>query len=362
MGNEIINRRTCRDAIRGSMFGGAIGDALGLPVEFLHEKVIFETYGSEGITEYDLIKGHGKALISDDTQMSLFTANGMLLREARGTERGVAGPPRIYIEKMYLEWLKTQELSDCEFDDSFAEDSLSWLMEIPELYNWRAPGGTCLRSLRTLRNGADHPENFYASEWNEKKGCGGVMRIAPVALAYDADSKEVAWEAALVAAITHGHPLGYMPAAVIAYVIHESVYGDAKKTLKELILESADVIKKLFQDNPETQKLIEIIESAVACAENDRTDLENIHHLGEGWVAEETMAISLYCGLKYEKDFSKALITAVNHDGDSDSTGAVTGNILGARIGYDAIPEKWKHNLELRDVIWRSRMIWRVVR
>ena len=85
--------------------------------------------------------------------------------------------------------------------------------------------------------------------------------------------------------------------------------------------------------------------------ENDAGDLENIHALGEGWVAEETMAIAIYCALKYQHDFSKAIIVSVNHKGDSDSTGAVTGNILGALVGYEAIEDKWKKNLELHDVI-----------
>ena len=58
-----------------------------------------------------------------------------------------------------------------------------------------------------------------------------------------------------------------------------------------------------------------------------------------------------YCALKYQNDFSKAMIASVNHDGDSDSTGAITGNILGALIGYAAIPDCWKKDLEIRDVI-----------
>ena len=54
-------------------------------------------------------------------------------------------------------------------------------------------------------------------------------------------------------------------------------------------------------------------------------------------MAEETLAIAIYCSLKYQNDFSKGIIAAVNHSGDSDSTGAVTGNILGALLGFDAI-------------------------
>ena len=86
-------------------------------------------------------------------------------------------------------------------------------------------------------------------------------------------------------------------------------------------------------------------------SESETNDLEAIYQLGEGWVAEETLAIAVYCALKYKDDFEKAIIASVNHDGDSDSTGAVCGNILGAYLGYDAIPQKYKDNLELNDLI-----------
>lgn len=76
-----------------------------------------------------------------------------------------------------------------------------------------------------------------------------------------------------------------------------------------------------------------------------------ISKLGDGWVGEEALAISVYCTLKYKKDFKRALITAVNHNGDSDSTGAITGNILGAYLGIDAIPKEWARKVELKDEI-----------
>lgn len=90
---------------------------------------------------------------------------------------------------------------------------------------------------------------------------------------------------------------------------------------------------------------------AVKLAGKNINDLDAIYELGEGWVAEETLAIAVYCALKYENDFEKAIITSVNHNGDSDSTGAVTGNIIGAYLGMNAIPEKFLTNLELKDVI-----------
>ena len=86
-------------------------------------------------------------------------------------------------------------------------------------------------------------------------------------------------------------------------------------------------------------------------SEKDTEDSDAIRELGEGWVAEETLAIAVYCALKYEHDFEWALIAAVNHDGDSDSTGAVTGNLLGAQLGLTGIPSKYLEHLELKSVI-----------
>jgi len=69
----------------------------------------------------------------------------------------------------------------------------------------------------------------------------------------------------------------------------------------------------------------------------------------------------VYCALKYAGDFDRALIASVNHSGDSDSTGAITGNILGAQVGLTGIPEKYREHLELSglvlevaDDLWRD--------
>ena len=91
-----------------------------------------------------------------------------------------------------------------------------------------------------------------------------------------------------------------------------------------------------------------------------KSDLENIFeyslfdHYGDkggGWTGSSALYISLYSAVTYEHDFDKAIECAVNHSGDSDSTGAITGNIVGAINGYDKIADKWKTDLELHDVI-----------
>ena len=180
------------------------------------------------------------------------------------------------------------------------------------------------------------------------------MRIAPIAVQYQKDIEKLDMESAQLAAITHGHSLGYMPAAVQAHIINRIIYPPegTKTPLKEIVLEARDTAAKLFAGDKHLPELIDIIDRAVMLAEGDlEDDLDNIHQLGQGGVAEETLAIALYCALRYQDNFSAGMIAAVNHSGDSDSTGAVAGNILGAWVGYQAIEEKWKQDLELSDVI-----------
>ena len=340
------------DTIRGCLFGGAAGDALGYPVEFLSERQIFDKYGPAGITYYEKDPKTGKALISDDTQMTLFTANGLLVRDTQVALCHVLAWPRKYVAMAYQDWLKTQESSIEEVNrhERLTEKGgYSWLLDVPELYARRAPGNTCLSALEY---GTDF-DDFIESKRNDSKGCGGIMRVAPYALNdIQQDIGMLDEEGAQLAAITHSHPLGYMPAAVLVHIINRIRFplGSAK-TLKEVVLEARDTVAELFRDDPYIDELTDIINKAVQLSENDSDDITNIHRIGEGWVAEETLGIALYCALKYQNDFSAGIIAAVNHNGDSDSTGAVTGNILGALLGFDAIADQWKKDLELSDVI-----------
>ena len=337
----------CLDKIKGSLFGGAVGDALGYAVEFDREEEIFSNYGSEGIQEYELDPHTGKALISDDTQMSLFTANGILLAETRRNTRGIGGPPSMYMHYFYEEWLETQQQTFEDYrpvDKEKHTHNKAWLMEVPEMFANRAPGLTCLGAIRSGFGSIEEP-------LNHSKGCGGIMRVAPLGMRYQMKNmKKLDKEGAKLAALTHGHSLGYMPAAMLVHIVSRLVH-DENSSLPASIEDAKAVVQELFAGDKHLQELIDIVDLAVDLAGNNCDDLINIHLLGEGWVAEETLAIALYCSLRYIDDFSKAITVSVNHNGDSDSTGAVTGNIMGALLGYDAIDEKWKQDLELSDVI-----------
>lgn len=333
-----------KDQYRGCLVGGAAGDALGYAVEFMSEKNITSKYGVEGISEYEFV--NGKALISDDTQMTLFTANGLLQGTTRGKMRGIMGEYTGYIWIMYQCWYRTQtEKYPIEIDKH--KYQYSWLLNIPELFEQRAPGNTCLSAIENGVAGTmRHPIN-------NSKGCGGVMRVAPIGI-YFADKRiaydEVDMISAATAALTHGHELGYIPAATLAHMLRR-IIEDPNCCLKEAVKEAIDNTTKLFKDAKEIGYFSNLMNKAIELVYSDLSDIDAIHQLGEGWVAEETLAIAVFCALRYENDFDKAIRSAVNHNGDSDSTGAVTGNILGAYIGYEAIPQKYKNNLELLDVV-----------
>lgn len=101
------NKNQTRDRIRGCLAGGAAGDALGYPVEFMSRKNILAHYGKMGIQVFETDE-KGKALVSDDTQMTLFTANGILMGLTRTYMRGIGNSPEKYVDGAYLDWYYTQ--------------------------------------------------------------------------------------------------------------------------------------------------------------------------------------------------------------------------------------------------------------
>ena len=346
------------DQIRGCLFGGAAGNALGYSVVFMSEEEILRQFGENGITEYQIARDGGKAMISDDTQMTLFTANGLLVADTKAKIGGIQVWPRSYVAMAYQDWLRTQEMSYDEYCKAMEEPEgpsshcVSWLSDIPELYSRRLPGNTCLSALKIRKKSDYFADDYTKDTVNNSKGCGGVMRIAPVGLMYHKmNTLRLDGEAAQIAAITHGNSLGYMPAALLTHVINRIVFPKEKLTLKEIVTEAVGKIMELFEGDEHLNELADIIDLAISLSENGESDRDNIRRIGEGWVAEETLAIAIYCALRHQNNFSEGIIAAVNHSGDSDSTGAITGNILGALIGYEAMEEKWKKNLELSDVI-----------
>lgn len=330
------------DKFRGCLIGGAAGDALGYAVEFYSENKIFHTFGPEGITQYRL--DNGRARFSDDTQMTLFTANGLLFADTRLSQRGIKGSYPSYISGFYREWLRTQQYS---FSRGGGRSNLSWLMNVPELFVPRAPGNTCLSAIEQgCRGTVEDPIN-------DSKGCGGVMRVAPVGLylgQFLTNPLAIDLMGADVAALTHGHEMGYIPAALLVHIVRLVSHCE-DVTLEEAVLDGMKALELIFPEAKHLPEFLKLIQKAVDMAKAGTDDLTAIHALGPGWVGDEALAVAVFCALKYSHDFDRALIAAVNHGGDSDSTGAITGNILGAYLGLAGIPRKYTEDLECLDVL-----------
>lgn len=358
----IMNERIA-DSIRGCLMAGAAGDALGYPVEFMSAAEIHTRYGEHGVTRLYPNK-KGTVPVSDDTQMTLFTAAGLLTGLTRSCMRGIGGDPVAHVCNAYVDWYCTQTEA---YNQPSGAIPATWLRALPRLYARRAPGITCLNACRDL---------MYGNEvTNDSKGCGGIMRVAPVALLdascngrgeHTGSTEELAETGARLAALTHKHPMGFLPAALLTVLLRKLVPRTAAEAVQEintLVTDTLAVLDTIFPKQYETDKLLlkELTLRAVSLARaTDVTDSEAIRRLGQGWTGEEAWAVALYCAMRHADSPADAITAAVNHDGDSDSTGAITGYIVGAIHGYHAIREqnllcppghRLENTIELADII-----------
>ncbi|MEV4356087.1 ADP-ribosylglycohydrolase family protein [Nonomuraea sp. NPDC049625] len=345
-----------RDRVRGCLLGGAIGDALGSPIEFQSLREIRREHGAEGITGYVTTWRGRSGLITDDTQMTLFTVEGLL--RARAAHAG--GPPApgraAYpypevvepVRQAYLRWLDTQNHQAPPPADR--PHRTGRLREETWLYSRRAPGNACLSGLRQRFPGPS-PLGVPGPVNPDSKGCGTVMRSAPFGLvalsgAAGPDPREAFEVAAACAQITHGHPTGYLAAGAFAAITAYLVAGEA---LEPAVHRALDLLAA-YPAHDETSAALR---AAVALAAGGGSHSpERVESLGGAWVAEEALAIGVYCAL-VEPSVERALLLSVNHSGDSDSTGSVCGNLLGALHGTGVLPAAWLRPLEGRDTIER---------
>ncbi|HEU4993644.1 MAG TPA: ADP-ribosylglycohydrolase family protein [Gemmatimonadaceae bacterium] len=326
--------------IRGCLLGGAVGDALGAPVEFLSLASIRRKYGAAGIVDFDEAYGRVGA-ITDDTQMTMWTAEGVLRGITRGNAKGIGGPTST-LGFAYRRWLYTQDGRLPDHIDAFERKLIlggkdvdrGWLRSVKALRHQRAPGNTCLSALRARELGSRE------NPLNGSKGCGGVMRVAPVALFRD-DPDSIFDLACHAAALTHGHPTGWLAAGAFALILYH--VGDGS-TLEAAVRLGVDRVSR-ERDHAETTNALE--RALRLWAAGGPPTAELVESLGAGWVAEEALAIAVYCALAANDDFSGGVCLAVNHSGDSDSTGSMAGQILGLKLGESAIPEAWTSRVEL---------------
>jgi ADP-ribosyl-[dinitrogen reductase] hydrolase len=336
---RVDSARFVESRIVGCLLGGAIGDALGAPLEFLRLDEIRARFGPDGLR--DLAPAYGKlGAITDDTQMTLFTAEGILRAYVRSVERGICHPPSC-VHHAYFRWARTQDLpmnAEIASSDNWPD---GWLVKERSLWSRRAPGNTCLAALTAAIKTGDLPAN-------NSKGCGTVMRVAPVGLtcvATTSDGHYPAFDFGVeISRLTHGHPTGYLAGGYLAQVIALLMTGvDLRRAV-------AGALEPL-RSHADGGEVRHAVERAVRLADaGGEPCAEFVESLGDGWVAEEAVAIAIYCAL-VARDFEHGVLLAANISGDSDSTASITGQLLGTIGGERVLPARWRDKVELHDVI-----------
>lgn len=316
---------------KGCLLAGAVGDALGAAIEFESWDQVRSAHGDRGVTG---IPAPGQ--FTDDTQMTLFTAEGLVRASVRAREKGICHPPSV-VHHAYLRWLHTQgvpwELAGGHFAD-MAGTPDGWLVHDRRLHRRAGPGRTCLSALSSGLAGTT------GEPINDSKGCGGVMRAAPVGLFAWREDAEYIYELGCdIAALTHGHPDGWHSAGALALMV-------------AMILQGATIDDSVEITIPWTSdRIASKLRQALEMASSGLPDAVTIEHrLGGGWVGDEALAIAVCCA-SASPDLASGLLAAINHSGDSDSTGSICGHLLGALHGPDEIPPEWLDALDSVDLV-----------
>lgn len=303
-----------KDYYRGCLLGGAIGDAKGY-----------------GISE------NGKNLISDNSQLTFFTVDGLLWADDKAKTRGIyAYIPCLFYS--YQKWLYTQtgSFADKNYKFLFPSEILEW----EELFARRGVGNTSLESLSGSINGT---YGTIKNKINNSKSCGAVMRAAPIGMYFCKDSKMAFRMGCDSGAITHGSPSGYLPAGILAFIISEILKG------QDIELAVIDACEELEQYEGH-EEVAPLIYEAIHLAKNKRGPVTAMVKLGSGWIGSEALALAIFCALRYRDDFEKAITMAADYEGNTDSIASICGNILGAHLGSLEIPFPWVNRVELSEL------------
>ncbi|MDA8153202.1 MAG: ADP-ribosylglycohydrolase family protein [Acidithiobacillus sp.] len=306
------------DRIWGGFLGGAIGDALGEPLEFLSKEERLQRWGPSGVQNFVYPDGMGR--FTDDTQMTLFTAEALILHVK------TREPLLVALHKAYLRWLATQKLPSRIPSDTYLHEG--FLLDEPILHQRMGPGRTCLRALMEATD-------LGMPVVNDSKGCGGLMRVAPIGFwaamhAEDWEIRRTFTVASQAAQLTHGNPCGYLTAGFFAVLIRQVTLG---VSLDGALTETLPFLEKLGGIGARVRNSIIIVRKL---AEKRLPWELAIPELGAGWVAEEILAIVVYLGLA-APDFTTGILQASNHPGDADSVGAIAGQLLGAIRGRNML-------------------------
>lgn len=298
----------------GCIVGLAVGDALGYPAEFRRREQLLREIGPDGITDFlsitdprftrPFVAGaqHPPGTFTDDTQMTLALAEGLLEADGGSLDERMEA-----VGRRFVRWANADD-------------------------NNRSPGATCMTGCEHLERGVPWREAGV----RDSKGCGSAMRVAPIGLLYD-DVEEVLEVARASSLLTHGHDAGIEGAAACALMVRLALDDASPEQMYDEVAARCGGKSRDFDAC--WQKLPGLVDAPPEVALSKAG-------LGESWVAEEAAASALWCYWQAPDDFRRAVLLAVNTDGDSDSIACIAGSLVGARVGLAGIPERWARDVE----------------
>jgi ADP-ribosylglycohydrolase len=296
-----------RERAQALLLGVALGDALGWPVEFIDRPGILVKYGRPGILEPP-----DPALYTDDTQMTAAVAEALV--EAGHRDLDV-------------------------LMGSMARKFIGWKRD-PSTPS-RAPGATSIRGVNALERGAPWREAGV----KDSKGCGSCMRVAPVGFFYQGDPGRLQNIARAQGVLTHRHPTADAACVAGAYLVKLALDGVAPSEYPQRVLKFGYGISAEFD------AAIGRMTAVLAWPDEEAA----LNHIGPtrggGWIAEEAIAMALYCVMRHPSDYVSAVRLAANITGDSDSVASIAGGLVAARLGCSVIPADWLERLENRQYL-----------
>lgn len=324
---------------RGCLLGMAAGDALGSAVEWRSYENICIDYGPQGILGYDMNKG--RAEVSSYTQIAAFSCNGLLVGITRNRAGNAAVPLRKYIAAALREWAYTQT------NRPLPPKVNCWICHVDELRRRKCLDSHTFEAVSRNALGTPlHPSNRISTP-------GALTAAVSVGLFFRPERMEISQIGALGAqtvALTHGDPGTFLSGALIAYVL-AGIVQDGKAPLEEHFANAAAAVTAQFgQTFPQAKALRNMVEKVLALAESAADPRETMLSLGCD-TAPKVLAGAMYASLMSGGDFNDGMILSVNHSGRSAAVGALTGAILGAKLGEAALPDFYLESLEAADVL-----------
>lgn len=296
-----------KDKIYGTIFGQAIGDALGLGTEFMSKKEVREKY-PDGLKEYSqIIRDYHRAKFqpgswSDDTDMMLCIANAII--EDKGINLHT-------IARNFKQWVYAPET--------------------------RGVGQTTLKVL-SIAEYVEKPHQVAELIWRmtrtKNAANGSVMRTAIIGL----KKENVAQTAEDVCKLTHFDPRCVGSCVIVSEIINHLIWHDEQLSYSQIITIG----------NKYDKSIAEYIDKAFY---NGIESLELDEPSSIGYTLK-ALGSALWC-LFHANDFEEGLLRVVNEGGDADTNAAVACAMLGAKFGYTSIPQKYTDGLTRKSDLMR---------